>query len=191
MTDQTPARELIPAAAARLTQAVLAIPADRWRSPTPCSEWSVRDVLNHLTSEHRWAPHLLGGETLDEVGDRYDGDQLGGDPLTAWQDAAAGSLASFGQVHSDDAPVHVSTGQISTGEYATQMLVDLTVHCWDLARGAGLDERLEPEAVGTCLAYVETLAVPEGIEGLFAPPVEYDSDDAQARLIALTGRDPR
>lgn len=191
MTDDRPSRELIPAAAARVTEAVLAIPDDRWTNASPCAGWSVRDVLNHLTSEHRWAPHLLAGETLAQVGDRYDGDMLGGDPLGAWEDAASASLSAFAQVHSDDELVHVSFGQAPVWEYASQMLVDLTVHCWDIARGAGLVERLEPETVAASLAYVEQTASPEGVEGLFAPPVEIDSDDPQDRLLALLGRDPR
>lgn len=191
MSDDKPACELIPVAAARFTQAVLAVPKNNWRHATPCSEWNVRDVVNHLTSEHRWAPHVLGGETVQEVGDRYDGDVLGDDPVGAWQEAAAGSLSAFGQVHSDEALVHVSSGQIPTGEYASQMLVDLAVHCWDVARGAGVDERLNPETVAAALTYAQRSASSDGVEGLFAPPVEIDSDDPQDRLLALLGRDPR
>ena len=49
-------------------------------------------------------------------------------------------------------PVHVSFGWLPVGEYAVQMLVDLTVHEWDLARGAGLDEQVDPECAAEALA---------------------------------------
>jgi uncharacterized protein (TIGR03086 family) len=71
------------------------VPADRWDAPTPCSEWSVRDLVNHLASEHLWAPHLLRGETIAQVGDRYDGDVLGDDPAGTWRRAAAESSEAW------------------------------------------------------------------------------------------------
>jgi uncharacterized protein (TIGR03086 family) len=70
---------------------VRAVPADRWEAATPCTDWSVRDLVNHVTGEHLWAPHLLDGATIAQVGDRYDGDLLGDSPLTAWEQAAQAS----------------------------------------------------------------------------------------------------
>jgi hypothetical protein len=32
---------------------------DQWDNPTPCTEWAVRDVVNHIVSEQLWVPHLL------------------------------------------------------------------------------------------------------------------------------------
>jgi hypothetical protein len=54
---------------------------DQWDGPTPCTEWSVRAVVNHLVAEQLWVPHLLRGETLADVGDRHEGDVLGADPI--------------------------------------------------------------------------------------------------------------
>jgi len=50
---------------------VRAVPADRWDSPTPCAEWSVRDLVEHLVTEQLWVPPLLAGQTIAEVGDRF------------------------------------------------------------------------------------------------------------------------
>ena len=51
-----------------------------------------------LTPTHRKRPdvapnllHLLRGDTLDAVGDRYDGDVLGSDPVQTWDKAATGA----------------------------------------------------------------------------------------------------
>jgi uncharacterized protein (TIGR03086 family) len=62
---------------------------DQWDAATPCSEWDVRALLNHIVGENRWMPPLLEGRTIEEVGDRFEGDLLGDDPKHAWEDSAA------------------------------------------------------------------------------------------------------
>lgn len=190
MSEIKTARELIPVAAVRFGHAVHQVPADRWSSVTPCSEWSVRDLVNHLAGEHLWAPPLLEGMTIEEVGDQFDGDVLGDDPVAAWDSAIAASVNAFASV-SDEDPVHLSFGIFSVDEYANQMLVDLTVHAWDLARGAGLEERLEPSTVEASLVYARLRFEEYASSGLFGIPLEFDTDDPQQTLLALLGRDPR
>lgn len=190
MAQTTSHRALLPVAAARFTAAVRAVPADRWNDPTPCSEWSVRDVVNHMTGEHLWVPHLLRGETLDQVGDRYEGDNVGTDPVAAWEAAITASLAAWQALPSDETPVHLSFGLVPASFYASQMLVDLTVHCWDVSRGAGLDELLVPETVTAVLGFLEPQRDELAGSGFFAAPVSTGSADAQDRLLALSGRDP-
>jgi uncharacterized protein (TIGR03086 family) len=187
--DSTPATKLLPGAAEEFGRRVHAIPEDAWDAPTPCSEWTVRDVVNHMVGEHLWAPELLGGATMAEVGDRFDGDMTGDDPLAAWDAAIYRSLSAWSQVPADR-PVHLSSGDTPAGEYAEQMLVDLVVHGWDIARGAGLDEGLDPAAVRHVLAFVEANRDALGGSAWFDEPVEVPSDDPQARLLGLLGRRP-
>ena len=72
---------------------VHAVRPDQWSCATPCVDWSVRQLVNHLVSELRWVPPLLAGATVAEVGDRFDGDLLGADPVAAWDAAAAAAAA--------------------------------------------------------------------------------------------------
>ena len=91
MNEESPTTfELIVQGIDAFGEKVRAVPADRWTAPTPCTDWSVRDLVNHVTGEHLWAPHLLDGETIAQVGDRYDGDVLGDSPVAAWERAADG-----------------------------------------------------------------------------------------------------
>ncbi len=69
------AREQIQNALDHFKNLVDRIPAAAWDNTTPCAQWDVRDLLNHMTSEHLWAPRLLAGETVEEVGDTYNGDR--------------------------------------------------------------------------------------------------------------------
>ena len=191
MTD---ARELIPAATDRLTVRVRAVDAaaapELWAAPTPCTAWSVRDLVAHLCFEHLWAPHVLAGESMDAVGDRYAGDLLGDRPAAAWEWAAAGSRTAFTDTASHAGRVHTIFGWIAVEEYAEQMLLDLTVHEWDLARGAGLAEDLDPDNVDRALAYARTDPVMLSGPGLFAPPLTARAGTPQEQLLLLLGRRP-
>ena len=42
--------------------------SDDWSKPTPCSEWNVRALVNHVVSEDRWTKPLVEGMTIAEVG---------------------------------------------------------------------------------------------------------------------------
>ena len=184
------AQELLPDAAGVVSDLVGRLrPADL-DAPSPCAGWRVRDVLNHLVAEHRWAPELLAGRTIEDVGDRYDGDLLGADPVAAWHGAIAESLAAWAAADPSRI-IQMSFGPCTTAEYAEQMLVDLTVHAWDMARGAGIAIELDPDCVEHCIAYERPRVQAGGVDGIFAPPVPISEDaPPQDLLVALLGRDP-
>ena len=64
----------------------------QWQAATPDEDWSVRDLVNHLVGEDLWAPPLLAGSTIAEVGDRFEGDVLGSEPKAAWTVASAAAV---------------------------------------------------------------------------------------------------
>ncbi|GAB3953602.1 TIGR03086 family metal-binding protein [Streptomyces sparsus] len=176
---------------AEFDRRVHAVPADRWTAPTPCADWTVRDLVNHLVGEHLWAPLLLRGATVEEVGDRFDGDLLGDDPVAAWTRAGAESVPAFHRPGALDLPVHTSGGRTPATEYAWQMTTDLTVHAWDLARGAGLDDRLHPELAATVLDRARPMADALRGSSLFDDPVPMPDDaPAQDHLLGVLGRRP-
>jgi uncharacterized protein (TIGR03086 family) len=179
--------ELLPTAFAAFTDRVFAVGHDRWDARTPDTEWSVRDLVNHVTSEHLWAPELLAGSTVEEVGDRFSGDVLGEDPNGAWVRAHSASQAAWASTPADK-PVHLSFGTVPAAEYAEQMLLDLAVHAWDLARGTGGDERLPADVVTHVLSYARERADELSASGAFGEPVPTDSTDEQTQLLALLGR---
>src|SRR6266540_417762 len=73
---------------------VHAVEDDQWHLSTPCSEWDVHALVNHLVYEMRWAKPLFEGSTIEEVGDGFEGDLLGDDPKGAWDDAAKAAAAA-------------------------------------------------------------------------------------------------
>ena len=91
----------------RFVDRVSQVDAGQWSMPTPCTEWDVRALVNHVTNEQLWAPHLVAGETIAQVGDRYDGDILGAEPLVTAREATERSVAAFAGADLD-AIVHLS-----------------------------------------------------------------------------------
>jgi uncharacterized protein (TIGR03086 family) len=171
-------------------QRVMAIGAGDWARPTPCTDWGVRDLVRHLVYEELWAPPLLAGATIAEVGDRFEGDILGDDPQVAWKEAAAHALAAA-------APsvlrrtVHLSFGDFPGQEYLGQLTADHVIHAWDLARGINADERLDPELVQFVYDFMAPQADQWAAAGVFAPPVDVPADaDLQSKLLAMSGRTP-
>jgi uncharacterized protein (TIGR03086 family) len=162
---------------------------DQWGQPTPCSDWDVRALVNHLVYEARWAPPLLEGSTIAEIGDRFDGDLLGDDPKATYDEARAGVAAAIEAPGALQRTVHLSFGDTPAPGYLTQLAGDFLVHSWDLARGIGADDALDPELVDwvyrEALPQVDMLAA----SGMFDPPVDVADDaDAQTKMLALFGR---
>ena len=164
---------------------------EQWAQSTPCDKWSVRDLVGHIVHEQMWAPELLAGCTPEQVGDRFDGDNLGSDPLHSWVLAAAAAREALIAPKALQRPVHLSYGKSTAVEYGWQMTTELAVHSWDLARAIGADPRINPGLAAAVLEYMAPHAEDLRASGLFDPPVPVpDGADAQTKLVAMTGRTP-
>lgn len=162
---------------------------NQWHEPTPCTDWDVRALVNHVTVEQLWAPHTLAGKTIREVGGRFEGDQLGDAPVTTWDEAAGAAQQAFSAEGALERTVHLSYGDSRADAYCQEMITDLVVHAWDLARAIGADERLDPQLVEEIYARAASHAEELRRSGLFDPPVSPPSEaDTQAQLLSLLGR---
>lgn len=170
---------------------VHAVAPDQWGSPTPCRDWEVRHLVNHLVAEQLWVPPLLAGKRPADLGDGFAaGDVLGADPVEAWDAAAAASAAAFAEPGALARTVHLSFADRPGEEYAREMVFDLVVHSWDLARGIAGDEVLDPALVEAVYGAIEP-DTDLAATGLFDEPVPVPAgSDEQTRLIAFTGRRP-
>ena len=175
----------------RFAERVANVPEGAWSDPTPCADWDVRQLVNHVTYEQVWAPHMVAGETIESVGDRYDGDLLGDDPLHAHRSAVAGAVEAFADADLD-ATVHVSYGDIPLREYLTQMLTDAEVHGWDLAVATGQDPAIDGEVAELLLGVWQAQEELVRSSGVFGDAVAVpDEAPAAHRLLGLLGRQPR
>jgi uncharacterized protein (TIGR03086 family) len=176
-------------AVAEFDARVRQIGGHQWQAATPDEDWSVRDLVNHLVSEDLWAPPLLAGSTIAEVGDRFEGDVLGSGPQAAWTAASAEAVRAVQADGAMDRIVHLSFGDFPGAQYTLQLFADHLIHAWDLARAIGADEHLDEQLVTSCATWFEATEEAYRNAGAIAPrpPVPADAD-AQTLLLARFGR---
>lgn len=129
---------------------------------TPCSEWTLGDLLAHMTVQHNgFAAAARGkGDDLEvwRVG------PLGPDPVGAYRTAAEGVLAAFAAegvlerefTLPEFQPVSRFPGSRAVGFH----LIDYVVHGWDVAASIGVGYELDPRLEEIALKIA--MAVPDG-----------------------------
>jgi len=166
---------------------VAAVKNEQWGDPTPCAEWSVRELVNHVVSEELWAAPLLRGQTIEEVGGQFDGDVLGDDPLGRARMAADDAVAIVEAIVPSGGRVQLSYGEEDMGEYVRQLCADHLIHGWDLAAATGGNTSMDPELVaevGVWFAEREAMYRGAGVVG----PRPSGAGDPQSDLLAGFGR---
>jgi uncharacterized protein (TIGR03086 family) len=167
---------------------VNAVGPDQWDDPTPCRDWTVRDLVNHVVGEDRWTVPLVEGSTIADVGSSLDGDLLGEDPVRAALDAAMEATRATAQKLPHGGTVHLSYGEEQLTEYVHQLATDHLIHSWDLAVATGGDTRLDPHLVsevGGWFTEREEMYRSGGAVG----PRGVSHGGAQGDLLASFGRD--
>jgi len=190
--------ELFPAfehAVASTAEIVKATPAGRMGSSTPCTEWDVRALLNHVIGTLWLAEALFGDQSPRHPmvpGGLPPGDLAGDDPAAAYAEAAAAALAAAA---TGDAltRVHVTPlGEMPGPGLAGFTTLDILVHGWDLARATGqpadLDGRLAAHVPGFD---EQALATPESRAARIGPAIHVAADaPVTQRLVAFLGSRP-
>ena len=165
---------------------------DDWERPTPCAEWDVRALVNHVVGGNRRYTMLLNGASAVEVEAARSADHLGDDPLASFRATGVEVTAAFGQEGALDRTVHHRVGDRTGAELLAMRVLDVAVHSWDLACAIDADDTLDADVVEFLLTVVPALEASRQL-GAFAaplgePPVGGSSQD---RLLHLLGRQPR
>ena len=173
------------------TARLSAVPIDAWDNPSPCDGWVARDVVRHLV-EWLPGPGFLLGTFGVETGPVPSVDE---DPAGAWA-VVQGAI----QCALEDPEVAQRVEDCGPpGRLSFEAAVDMTctpdvlIHTWDVARAAGLDERLDPAEVHRQVVAIESLPpeVDEAMRGSghYGRRVDVAVDaDEQTRLLAFMGR---
>jgi uncharacterized protein (TIGR03086 family) len=171
--------------AAKFTKKVDAVPDDKWDSQSPCDDWTTRDVVGHMVGN---CSLFLGfidkkvppGPTVED------------DPRGAWANGRDAVQAVL------DDPKAAATeydgfGGTTTFEKSVSQFgfVDLVIHSWDVARGAGLDDQLDPADVHATFEIVKPIDQMLRSPGVAGPKVDVPAGaDEQTQLLAFMGRTP-
>ncbi|MEV6332148.1 TIGR03086 family metal-binding protein [Streptomyces sp. NPDC051909] len=192
---RTPVADLLGIAAAHAVPMVRGTADEVLDAPTPCAEYDVRGLLDHLFRVVENFTLLAAKQPSDFAGP--DPQRLAepdwrarfgtetGKLVAAW--AAPG--AEEGTTGAMDLPART---------VGTMVLLDLTVHIWDLARATGRPFEPDTRVVAELAGEVARMAPTARKMGVFGPEVRLPEDGSSPtaptpfeRLLALTGRDPR
>jgi uncharacterized protein (TIGR03086 family) len=169
---------------------VAGVGRDQWQATTPCDGWDVQALLNHLVSGNLWAAELGAGATIEQVGDRLDGDLLGDDALAAYDKSAKAAAATFEAPGALDAPCAVSYGPVPGSVYAGHRFIDVLIHGWDLAVATDQDTTLDPDLVDAASDILHAEADMVRASGMFGQDLAVPADaSTQTRLLAFIGRE--
>ncbi|MEU5688216.1 TIGR03086 family protein [Streptomyces venezuelae] len=198
-TSRTPSglriSELLALAVERAAPVVRALPdGDRLGAPTPCADYDVRALVNHLFHVVVQFQELAAkrdsdfSETPDRLAEHVD------DWRERLLEEADELVAAWGEPGADEGTTGAMDMPAET--VGCMVLLDLTVHAWDLARATGQEyAQGDPEGdpvVVRLTAAVEGMAPMARKMGVFGEAVPVDESRASAfeRLLAATGRDP-
>jgi len=165
------------------------LPDDAWDRATPCDEWSVRELTNHIVAGNLWAARLGAGETIEQVGDAFEGDVLGSDPRAAYDASVEPAAGVFERPGALEAPCAVSYGPVPGEVYAGHRFLDVLVHGWDLAVATGQDTRLPLDLVAAAWDVITPQLDLLRASGMFGEDRATAADaDLQTRLLHALGR---
>ncbi len=170
------------------TQIVNKVNEEDYEAPTPDTEWTVRDLLNHMLYELAWTEDILHGKTIAEVGDVHDGNLIGKNLKSEWRRYAEAALSALEDVEINDT-VHLSYGAVTAEEYLWQTGSDLAIHAWDLGEGISEEVVFGQELAQQLYSYAENRGEELASSSLFGEPLTVSSTaDLQTRLLGLYGR---
>jgi uncharacterized protein (TIGR03086 family) len=128
-------------AAAAATAVVDGIGPDQFDLPTPCTEWNVRGVLNHIVTGNMLAEAVVAGRSHPD----RNTDRLGRDPKTAFADSLATTRATLGRPGLLERVLTTPIGEAPGAVLVHMRVAELVVHGWDLARATGQSTDIDPE----------------------------------------------
>lgn len=175
---------LFQAAAHRSAAVMATVGVEQLSAPTPCEEWSVQQLMDHLAGG---PVYLL---TAAQGGAPVPPQDVTADDYRKWVDEALGVLADravLARTCTSPLGFEWTLAQAVAGTF-----MDTLVHTWDLAVATGQDRTLDPVLVEACVAmFLPDMPERGRAGGLVGPavPVPPDASD-QDRLLAAMGRRP-
>lgn len=172
-----------------MAQLVEAVPPDALGGPTPCPDYTVGDLLDHISGGAVAFTAAAAKRPLDG-GPSGDAANLGAD----WQARIPRDVLALAEAWREPAAwtgMTAAGGVDLPGEVAGVVALDeILIHGWDLAKATGQPAGYDGPGLEEVLGFVEQFGS-SGTDGLFGPPVAVP-DDAPVldRILGLAGRDP-
>ena len=158
--------------------------------PTPCRDWDVRLLLNHIIGGNHMFADVARGGTVEASGEMDDYTRP--DPGSNYLASAELVLAAWSEPGVMERRCRMPFGEIPAPAAVSIHFLDVVVHGWDLARATGQDTSIEPDLAAEALDISHGFLSPELRQlGAFGPEIPASADDPlHERLVAFMGRRP-
>ena len=182
----------------RVKEVVANVEQSQAQDPTPCSQWDVRGLLNHLIGGLEFTAGCIAGSPPDIRPSEADSSYLDEPDVAVLVEAYHTLLDRVLQSGSEPGALDgiVSTpnfGEMPVGQIFVGTTMDQFIHGWDLAKATGQDTSLDADLV----EFAYGMLVSGGFAnmgrqaGFIGPEIAVpDSSSAQDKLIAYMGRQP-
>jgi uncharacterized protein (TIGR03086 family) len=162
---------------------IAAVAPDQHGDPTPCEDWTVQDLLEHVIG-------VVEGFGAATTGTAPDG-SLVDDPAARFEAGAATAMEGWRRPGIMEETVTAGAGPLPGQVYATINLLDTATHTWDLAQATGQPTQLPAPVAEAALVAARTTIDEQLRPGRFGPEIEAASDASVTdQLVAFLGRKP-
>lgn len=180
--------QLLEQAVSEAQKVVEGVKSDQLDAPTPCTDFDLRGLLNHLTGA---AKVMASGVATGEIDPSLLGDDLlGDDPASAFRQAAKELLDAWSEPGVLERNVRVPFGEVPGTAAVNFSAVEIYAHTIDAAVATGQEDILDPGVAESTLAVAGQFPLDDfRVPGVLGPEVECSPDaPAHRRLLALLGR---
>jgi len=150
--------------------------------PTPCPEWTVRDLAEHTIGAMEMSAAAASGAPTVGRG-------VEGTLVERFDAAVADNLAAWKSLPDWSSALTLPFGEFPADLVAGMNQLDSLVHGWDLGSALRVQVAL-PERLADAARRTAEVRVPLGRGRVFGAEVTTASTDPGERLLAFTGRDP-
>ena len=171
---------------------VAGIRDDEWTAQTPCTDWNVRQLVNHFVGgNHMFAAILCGdARTPEELEQFRRDDHLDSDPVGGYRRSGRALLDAFSEPGVLDETFPTPIGVAPGNAVVHLRITELLVHGWDLARATSQPSPFPDDIAEQALQFTRARLPDVPPDRRPVAPPQPVADDAPAidRLAACLGR---
>jgi uncharacterized protein (TIGR03086 family) len=178
----------------RMAAVIAAVREDQWALPTPCDEWSVRDIVNKCVASTRTFTAFAERRRPDPPYDLvHPAEIIGDDPLGVFLADAADCRAAWRRPGALEGTAPSTVGEFPAKAVLNARIFDTTILSWDVAVACGIPVAIDDEHAAYVLRVAQALV--RNVRAV--NPARYKDPRTMGeaaplveQMIAATGRDP-
>ena len=155
--------ELLQSSLATAQSVLKNVEQDQLALSTPCTDWNVRELINHFLGV-QWYFHANAMSTPLDLTKLLPADCTIDDCIAALSDVSQANINAYSAEGIMEKLMPYALGELPGRDCARVAAHDLFIHTWDLAKATGQDTNLNPQLATTLFASIRE-GFPDSIRG--------------------------